>query len=77
MRFKSRTGDAMGMNMVSKGRIHNYLCHDICLGVEKALEVINDYFPDMDALRYSYVKLCAELFSLSGNTCTDKKPSSK
>jgi len=51
MRFKSRTGDAMGMNMVSKG-------------VEKALEVIHDYFPDMDAL------------SLSGNTCTDKKPSS-
>jgi len=50
MRFKSKTGDAMGMNMVSKG-------------VEKAIEVIQDYFPDMDAL------------SLSGNTCTDKKPS--
>jgi len=50
MRFKSRTGDAMGMNMVSKG-------------VEKALEVIQDYFPDLEAL------------SLSGNTCTDKKPS--
>jgi len=51
MRFKSNTGDAMGMNMVSKG-------------VEKAIEVLQDYFPDMDAL------------SLSGNFCTDKKPSS-
>jgi hydroxymethylglutaryl-CoA reductase (NADPH) len=49
MRFKSSTGDAMGMNMVSKG-------------VEKALEVITQYFPDIDIL------------SLSGNFCTDKKP---
>jgi hydroxymethylglutaryl-CoA reductase (NADPH) len=32
------TGDAMGMNMVSKG-------------VEKALEVIRDNFPDVQALR--------------------------
>jgi hydroxymethylglutaryl-CoA reductase (NADPH) len=51
MRFKSQTGDAMGMNMVSKG-------------VEKAIDVISDYFPDMRPL------------SLSGNFCTDKKPSS-
>eukprot|EP01113_Clastostelium_recurvatum_P010970 TRINITY_DN1550_c0_g1_i1.p1 TRINITY_DN1550_c0_g1~~TRINITY_DN1550_c0_g1_i1.p1 ORF type:complete len:552 (-),score=123.84 TRINITY_DN1550_c0_g1_i1:89-1744(-) len=50
MRFKSTTGDAMGMNMVSKG-------------VEKALEVLTSYFPEL------------EILSLSGNFCTDKKPS--
>ena len=50
MRFKSVTADAMGMNMVSKG-------------VEKAVQVMEQYFPDLHVM------------SLSGNFCTDKKPS--
>lgn len=50
MRLSAKTGDAMGMNMLSKG-------------TEKALIEIKKYFPD------------AEIISLSGNYCTDKKPS--
>ncbi|KAH9968240.1 hydroxymethylglutaryl-coenzyme A reductase-domain-containing protein [Russula dissimulans] len=49
VRFATTTGDAMGMNMISKG-------------TEKALEVMNKYFPEMVVL------------ALSGNYCTDKKP---
>jgi hydroxymethylglutaryl-CoA reductase (NADPH) len=49
VRFATRTGDAMGMNMISKG-------------TEKALEVLQKYFPEMITL------------ALSGNYCTDKKP---
>jgi hydroxymethylglutaryl-CoA reductase (NADPH) len=44
------SGDAMGMNMVSKG----------CL---KAIEILEKEFPDM------------VLIAVSGNMCTDKKPS--
>lgn len=50
LRFACMSGDAMGMNMVSKG----------CL---KSIEVLEREFPDM------------ELVALSGNMCTDKKPS--
>jgi len=50
MRFVSTTGDAMGMNMLSKG-------------TEKALDEFQKHFPD------------SEIMSLSGNYCTDKKPS--
>lgn len=51
IRFKCTTGDAMGMNMVTKG-------------VTKAMEYISNHFPEM------------EVISVSGNFCTDKKPSS-
>ena len=50
LRFCCMSGDAMGMNMVSKG----------CL---KAIEVIELQFPD------------SVLVAISGNMCTDKKPS--
>lgn len=50
LRFRCKTGDAMGMNMISKG-------------VSAALDAIADEFPG------------ARLLSLSGNACTDKKPS--
>ena len=49
VRFATTTGDAMGMNMISKG-------------VERALEVVQVRFPEM------------QILALSGNYCTDKKP---
>lgn len=49
VRFATATGDAMGMNMISKG-------------TEKALEALEQRFPEMVTL------------ALSGNYCTDKKP---
>ena len=50
VRFGAETGDAMGMNMVSKG-------------CEEALKIIVQNFET------------AKVESISGNACTDKKPS--
>jgi hydroxymethylglutaryl-CoA reductase (NADPH) len=50
LRFRCSTGDAMGMNMISKG-------------VSVALNIVQSVVPGM------------RVISLSGNFCTDKKPS--
>ncbi|ENN77771.1 hypothetical protein YQE_05743, partial [Dendroctonus ponderosae] len=57
IRFMAETGDAMGMNMISKVNWTN----SYNLGAEKALLYLQTIFNEM------------EILSLSGNVCTDKK----
>lgn len=59
----------MGMNMLSKGS-------------DAALKFIQQYFPDMQIVRFVTILVVfsspthLSFSSLSGNYCTDKKPSS-
>lgn len=70
IRFCSTTGDAMGMNMLSKVSLirkftkkFKFLWFKLKKGTEKALNELQKHFPE------------SEILSLSGNYCTDKKPS--
>jgi hydroxymethylglutaryl-CoA reductase (NADPH) len=54
MRFSCSTGDAMGMNMISKG-------------VQNVLDYLQDDFPDMDVISISG-SLCLATFHISGTT---------
>lgn len=51
MRFSCSTGDAMGMNMVSKG-------------VQNVLEYLQDVFPDMDVVSLSGSLILSLIISL-------------
>ena len=52
MRFTSSTGDAMGMNMISKG-------------VQNVLDFLQDDFPDMDVISISGSLCCPALDKLN------------
>ncbi|KAL0324803.1 UNVERIFIED_CONTAM: 3-hydroxy-3-methylglutaryl-coenzyme A reductase 3 [Sesamum radiatum] len=58
IRFSCSTGDAMGMNMVSKG-------------VQNVLDFLQNDFPDMDVIGISGGDA---LLRMPGNYCSDKKP---
>lgn len=54
MRFSCSTGDAMGMNMVSKG-------------VQNVLDYLQTDFPDMDVIGISGNSLSLSLLGLNAN----------
>ncbi|KAL6516978.1 3-hydroxy-3-methylglutaryl-coenzyme A reductase 1 [Orobanche hederae] len=60
IRFCCSTGDAMGMNMVSKG-------------VQNVLDDLQNDFPDMEVISISVVESLCYLIG-TGNFCSDKKP---
>ena len=81
IRFKVKTGDAMGMNMISK-----VWCVSVCLSVSlcvcvRVCTLREVLYPLVQGAEYTLKRLqekhfpTMEIVSLSGNFCVDKKPS--